>query len=68
MKTDFKPGTRFRGNVNGALFEVVKVEKHKSGQSVTLKEIKTGNLYTYGLKALEHCDITILEREAEDGK
>lgn len=59
MKTNFKPGTQFRGNVNGALFEVVKVEKH----SITIKEIKTGNLYTYGVKALEHCNITILEGE-----
>ena len=57
MKTNFKPGTQFRGNVNGALFEVVKVEK----LNITVKEIKTGKLYTYGTKALEHCNITILD-------
>ena len=57
MTTDFKQGTIFRGNVNGAMFEVVKIEKH----NITVKEIKTGNHYTYGTKALERCNITILE-------
>lgn len=59
MKTKFKPGTQFRGNVNGALFEVVNVQEH----IIAIKEIKTGNVYAYGTKALEHCDITILEGE-----
>ena len=57
MKTDFKPGTQFQGNVNGASFVVVKIENNQ----VTIREIKTGNIYTYGIKALEHCNIKILE-------
>ena len=56
-KGKFKPGTKFEGNVNGSLFEVVKVEKH----NVTLKNLHTGELFTYGLRALEKCDVTILE-------
>lgn len=56
-KGKFKPGTRFRGNVNGALFEVVKIEGHIA----TLKHYPTGETITYGLRALEKCDVTILE-------
>lgn len=56
-KGKFKPGTRFRGNGNGALFKVVKIEGH----IVTLKDLKTGYISTYGLRALEKCDVTILE-------
>ena len=63
MKTDFTPGTRFRGNVNGALVEVVKIEGHNA----TLKELKTGYIFSYGIRALEKCDVTILERGAKDG-
>lgn len=62
-KGKFKPGTRFRGNGNGALFEVIKVDKHNA----TLMSLNTGNVLTYGIRALEKCDVTILE-DAEDGK
>lgn len=64
MKTDLKKGTIFRGNVNGALFEIVKIENGNA----TIKCINQGKYFVYGVKALERCDITILEREAEDGK
>lgn len=56
-KGKFKPGTKFRGNVNGAMFEVVKIE----GKIATLKHFPTGETITYGLRALEKCDVTILE-------
>ena len=59
----FRPGTRFEGNVNGALFEVVKIEGHNA----TLKNLHTGDIFTYGLRALEKCDVTILEG-TQDGK
>ena len=62
-KGKFKPGTRFRGNGNGALFEVIKVDKHNA----TLMSLNTGDVLTYGIRALEKCDVTILE-DAEDGK
>lgn len=55
-KGKFKPGTRFRG-VSGAMFEVVKIEGHIA----TLKHFPTGETITYGLRALEKCDVTILE-------
>lgn len=56
-KSKFKPGTRFLGKVNGALFEVVKIEGHIA----TIKHFPTGETITYGLRALEKCDVTILE-------
>ena len=58
-KGKFKPGTRFRGNYNGEVFEVVKVEKHNA----TLKNLRTGHIFTYGLRALEKCCVTILEEQ-----
>ena len=61
--TEWKVGTIIRGNGNGALFEIVKVDKH----IVTLKNLKDGGFITYGAKALARCDITILEGE-KDGK
>lgn len=56
-KGKFKPGTKFRGNGNGVLFEVVKIE----GENATIKHYPTGETITYGLRALEKCDVTILE-------
>jgi hypothetical protein len=56
-KGKFKAGTRFRGNVNGAEMEVVKIEN----KNATIRDLKTGNIFSYGLQALEHCDVTILE-------
>lgn len=56
-KGKFHPGTRFQGNVNGALVEVVRIE----GQNAVLKNLHTGDVFTYGLRALEKCDVTILE-------
>lgn len=59
----FHPGTRFEGNVNGALFEVVKIE----GSNAILKNLHTGDIFAYGLHALEKCNVTILG-VAQDGK
>ena len=56
-RLELKPGTVFRGNINGALFEIVKIE----GNIATIKEIKTGRTHVYGLMALKYCDITILD-------
>lgn len=56
-KGKFKPGTKFRGNGNGVLFEVVKIEN----EVATIRHFPTGETITYGLRALEKCDVTILE-------
>lgn len=56
-KSKFHPGTRFRGNGNGAMFEVVRIDKHNA----ILKNMATGIIFAYGLRALEKCDVTILE-------
>ena len=55
----FHRGTRFRGNVNGAEMEVVKIED----KNASIKDLQTGRVFTYGLQALEHCDV-----EVQDGK
>lgn len=51
----FKPGTRFRGNVSGAEMEVLRIE---NGNAI-IRDLKTGNCFSYGLRALEKCDVTI---------
>ena len=53
---DIVPGTLFVGNVNGAKFEVVKIE----GDSVVIKDLHTGQRFVYGIKALEKCDVTVV--------
>lgn len=62
-KGKFNPGTRFRGNMSGAVFEVLKIEN----KVATVRDTKTGMTINYGLRALEKCNLTILEN-AEDGK
>lgn len=52
----FHPGTRFRGNVNNAELEVVRIE---NGNTAIIKDLKTGRTYAYGLRALELCDFEI---------
>lgn len=71
---DLPPGTRIRGNVNGAEMEIIKVENkecgvpkddvsiHKFPMSVILRDCKSGNAFTYGWEALKRCDITILAK------
>lgn len=54
-KGKFHPGTRFRGNVNGAEFEVVRIE----GKNAIIKDLKTQKLHFYGINALEHCNVEI---------
>ena len=51
----FRPGTQFRGNVNGAEMEVVRIE----GGNAIIKDLKTGRESIYGLRALEHCDVEV---------
>lgn len=57
-----KPGTVFRGNVNGAVMKCESIEKTLRGShGAVLVDCKTGNKHHYGLDALQRCDITILE-------
>lgn len=51
----FHRGTKFRGNVNGAEMEIVRIE----GGNAIIKDLKTGRVFNYGLKALEHCDLEV---------
>lgn len=51
----FHPGTRFRGNVNGAEMEVVRIED----KNAIIKVLQTGRVFSYGLQALERCDLEV---------
>lgn len=53
-----QPGTRIRGNVNGAEMEIIKIQEHNA----VIKDIKSGNIFTFGMEALRRCDITILQQ------
>ena len=47
---DVRPGTRFKGLVNGAMFEVVKIE---NGEIAIVRDLKTGREWMYGVEALK---------------
>lgn len=51
-------GTKFKGNVNGVILEVEKIENNNT---VLLRNCSTGKIHSFGLEALRRCDITILE-------
>lgn len=60
-KTDnigkFKIGTKFTGDINNCLCEVVDIKQSYA----TIKDLKTGKTHLYGLQALERCYLTIIE-------
>ena len=56
---EIKIGSTIVGNVNGAVFEVVKIEKNHRGTDLAiLKDCNTGKTFQYGLEALKRCYIT----------
>ena len=58
---EIKVGSTIIGNVNGSVFEVVKIEKnHKGTYLAILKDCKPEKVFQYGLEALKRCDITIM--------
>ena len=57
-KKDMIQGTVFIGNINGAKMEIVKIE----GSSAVIKDHFSGKLFTFGLNALEKCDVTVVEK------
>lgn len=61
-KGRFKEGIQFEGNVNCARCEVVKITQGRDNKTAcaVIKDLKTGRQFTYGLHALERCDVTIL--------
>lgn len=58
-----KAGTKFKGNVNGAIMEILKIENPQSASPVAIiKDCKTGYRFQYGLEALKRCNISIIEQ------
>lgn len=70
-KQRFEVGTRFVGNVNYVPMEVIGIHDpwkgcqyegvFKPAPRAVIRNLLTGNTSTYGLSALEHCDVTILD-------
>ncbi len=54
-KGKFHTGVQFRGIVNGAEMEIVRIE----GTNAVIKELKTGRTFHYGIAALERCDVEV---------
>lgn len=72
-----KAGTKIKGNVNGAVMEILKIETPTTatpaernlftfGKTAIIKDCKTGHIFHYGLEALKRCDITILDSGCEN--
>ena len=58
-----KTGTKFKGNANGAVMEILKIENPQSALPVAnIKDCKTGHIFQYGLEALKRCNISIIEQ------
>jgi hypothetical protein len=61
----FKPGTVFKGNINGVQMVVIKIQKENlngcNKELAVIKDMTTEKTYTYGLRALERCNVTILK-------
>lgn len=58
MIDNIKVGMKIKGNINGVIMEVVKIENNTLA---LLKDCKTGKISQYGLEALKRCNIAILE-------
>lgn len=52
----FKVGTKFQGNVNKANLQVIAIKD----DIVTVQDLRTKKIFTYGFEALKHCDLIIL--------
>ena len=57
MIDNIKVGMKIKGNINGVIVEVVKIENETLA---LLKDRKTGKIFQYGLEALKRCNVTIL--------
>lgn len=54
---DIKPGMKFKGIVNNAVFVIVKADK----KIVTYKDVTSGKIFTVGRKMFDHLDIAEIE-------
>lgn len=72
IDSDIKPGMIFKGNINGAKLEVLRIEepttRTESGNifkfppRVILRDLKTNRTSHYGLDAFKHCDLTFISK------
>lgn len=59
---DIVAGARYKGKVNGAIIEVVKIVNTKKGLEVLYKDCRTGKFFTYGLEAFKRCSLERIEK------
>lgn len=63
LRGKLKTGTVFIGNVNHIKMEIVEIQcsnlKGCCQQTALVKECATGRIFSYGLQALERCNLTI---------
>lgn len=58
MDKPIKVGTIFIGNINHVKMKVVEIQ----GKNAIIQKIDTPKKFIYGLAALKHCDITIINQ------
>lgn len=66
---DIVAGARYKGKVNGAIIEIVKivnpnnlVYNTKKELEVLYKDCRTGKFFTYGLEAFKRCSLERIEK------
>lgn len=55
-------GTKFVGKVNGHPFQLVdvKVDSLSGNEYAVIKDLKSEQVFEYGMTALEHCEIEVI--------
>lgn len=66
----FLVGTKFVGNVNNVQMQIIAIKSPwegcqyegvlKPSPRAYIRNLETGKISRYGLRALEHCDVTII--------
>ena len=70
-KGQFHVGTKFVGNVNHVPMHIIAIKDPwegcqyegvlKPSPRAYIRNLITGKIFSYGLRALEHCDVTIIK-------
>lgn len=58
MIDNIKIGAKYRGNINGAIIQVTKIENG----CVHYIDCKSGESFQYGLEAFKRCLLTLLDK------
>ena len=73
-KGQFQIGTQFIGNINKVPMQIVAIKAwegclyhgiQRRSPVAYIMDMETKRIFRYGLRALEHCDVTIIKKENE---